>query len=264
MFQLLTYRRNTGIQYFFTVPKDVLNDIIKTIGPSDSRNTRHETTRHDTEDEQKIIPDDSPIFPDAPKISFEREPQYVSPDNQRGQFQALEGHGQTYPSNGGTRALDSGSRGPVDPVNSYGGNGRGSYDTQAAIDRFRQSYGAETRENDRNAVNGAGSSSNSVGGDVRQPIYGNSGSVPQRVNTIPDSGYNYYDANKNVFYGGGAGTPGERPRLEVPDTFDEINFHWAISGFTDCTRTCGGGRSWNQCGFCAWHPLVGLLFSHIL
>ncbi|XP_052793275.1 thrombospondin type-1 domain-containing protein 4-like isoform X2 [Mya arenaria] len=207
--QLLTYRRNTGIKYFFTVPKDMLEEIMTRISPSTNR--RHPTSGIGQDHKPSVG-----VGSAGPQINFQKEPEYVASENQRTAYQAFKSNGQ-------------------------------SYDTQSAIDRYRQGYTAHTNTISSDLVQDSNARLPSYETHSSQQVAGSGvryGQVPNRVNTIPDSGYNsgYYDSNRNVYYGNNGNTiPSQKQKLEVPNTFDDVNFHWTISGFTECSTTCGGG-----------------------
>ncbi|XP_052283234.1 uncharacterized protein LOC127880047 isoform X1 [Dreissena polymorpha] len=229
--QLLTYSRNPGIKYFFTIPKDLLEDIMKGISRSSVR-------RHDSQHATPTQGPDDTYTQGRRQISYDRQPQYVAAvdkDAQQKDYQALEG--------GGTQNLQ---------------------DTQNAINRYRQGYDQNEVRNGRvipntistdpspyhdNSLLGAGNSyQGRQQGTQRQ--YGQVASryglvAPPSENSIPQGTFDDLDLN-GQYSGVGAGYNGrtiaaEKPKLMVPNTIDEVNFQWTISGFTECTTSCGGG-----------------------
>ena len=144
------------------------------------------------------------------------------------------------------------------------GNQRG-YSTQDAINRFRDGYKQERNnkeslstnsinsypkpsartpsrtqwnsefnyESSRNQINGYGQRY----GTRYRPPYNDPQTGGQTYNRqYPTrTGVRYRPEYENVI-------TNQRAELTKANTIDEINFHWTIAGFTECSRTCGGGK----------------------
>lgn len=232
--QLLTYRRNPGISYMFTIPKDMIDSVMKSLSPVSSQRSQGQghIQGQDPTDTQGHVKGEGENLDWARtrhssnrenfqrQLVYNEQPEYVSPDSDNQQFsryQALE------------------SRNP-------------GYQTRDAINRLHKGY------NDNAGKNFDSNSLVTNVYDAIKPQYkgfdeykGSDVGYDQRVNTIPDGAFDqsFYPQSGS---GGGAyqtyrnSVEPQKPLLTVPNTVDEVNFHWVISGFTDCSATCGGGQ----------------------
>lgn len=217
LLQLLTYRRNPGIKYMFTIPNDKLDSVIKSLSPTTNSLTRHDGHHRGNSQPSAVGSRNNNVRGSRRKISYNEQPEFVSPDN------------------GGIRS------------HSYQALQSGLHSTQDAINRYRQGYGdkgvndiAESSRNNLPHVN-------SVQTEARhQP-----NSIPETGSRAPDYSRgisnHIYDRNQprtGVRYQPylGNGIESRRQELIVPDTLDEVNFHWTISGFSECSTSCGGGK----------------------
>ncbi|KAL4228064.1 hypothetical protein ACF0H5_013500 [Mactra antiquata] len=217
--QLLTYRRNPGIKYMFTIPKDLIDKVFKSLAPpSTSSRTRHEGQSNNdpqsaiNSNTGSSINSNNEESSSSRTISYDEQPRFVSPDEDNQSPYA------------GNQALEGSDK--ID--NKYG--------TQDAINKFRQGYvqGSKVPVRSYNTENSG------RGSDVRN-----------QVNTIPTTGFrdsenrisNNVQRNNdyNQYVPGRNTIDTRKQQLYVPNTIDEINFRWTISGFTECSASCGGG-----------------------
>lgn len=203
----------------FTIPKDKIDSVMKSLSPTTSSLTRHEGL-HRGNSQPSVVGSRNNNIRGSRRISYSEQPEFVSPDN------------------GGTR------------LGSYQALQSGLHSTQDAINRFRQGYGrhGDKGVNDITEISGNYLPHvNSVQTEARhQP-----NSIPQTGSQEPDYARgisnHIYDKNQprtgvryQPFYGNGIES--RRQELIVPDTLDEVNFHWTISGFSECSASCGGGK----------------------
>lgn len=231
--QLLTYGRNPGIRYIFMVPKHLVDSVYKSLLPADSRK-RHEgrnhgdfqspgssvtTIKYNTAVDEFRAMNREIHF--ARKPTHDTQPQYMSSENRRN-------------SSTGYQALESGPRGIYQ---GYENQNKGS---------LRRNYASVYQSNLVTSDTSGGSLPRRTGSDSPPGAH---------INYVPHAGYQgplYSSETQEQRYGGErAGDSSNRnindlnqgkSQLSVPNTIDEINFRWTISGFTECSATCAGGR----------------------
>ena len=212
----------------FTVPKDMIDTVMQSF--NSPNNKQSATTGQDKSHDQAV----------GDRIGFKERPQYVAPySNANLDTQPLQG-------------------------TNY------QHSTQDAIDRYHSEYGADSSTNKidtppvrRRPVIGSTSKIDTPPVRRRPVIGSNSrstGSSPIRYSSVRgQTGYQSYsreygNSNNNqqtdTFV---ARTPfnsvnlpeplvESRPKLQISNTIDSVNFHWSIAGFSECSLTCGGGR----------------------
>lgn len=211
----------------FTIPKTLIDSVIKSLSPGTRQRhpvqgqghrerSRSESTGVRTGQNSRQTSSTS-----QREIRYNQQPQYVSPDS-------------TNYRSGGHQALETSNRG---------------YNTQEAINRYRQGYFGGTGNG--GGVNSVGTESDryrqneAVKDYDRYSVRG----VPsgdtifdERINSIPDTVYQPQPVDSGQYQTYNNNVEPRKPVLTVPDTIDEVNFHWTISGFTECSTTCGGGK----------------------
>ncbi|XP_060551939.1 thrombospondin type-1 domain-containing protein 4-like isoform X2 [Ruditapes philippinarum] len=225
--QLLTYRRNPGIKYMFTIPKDKIDSVMQSLAPSGNTATRHQGRNQGESQASSTssINSNNRNGNQGRRISYDQKPQFVSPDTVGSPYKSYQ-------------ALESGPHG-----------------TQEAINRYRQSYGGDV--NNRNNLPDRTNNVAAFSNRNNLPLSNRQTETRYQTNSIPDTGYQgsvYSRGSSNQIYDRTNSRTGtayqqnygnrienRRPELIVPNTIDEVNFHWTISGFTECSTSCGGG-----------------------
>ncbi|KAL3867428.1 hypothetical protein ACJMK2_044630, partial [Sinanodonta woodiana] len=207
---LLFYRTNPGIKYQYTIPAGLMERVIQTYQADPvSSSTRAHRRRHQhfTAPLQTNSSAEFTNTQDTPSKDKESSDQSFGRSFRFGQnprYIAPEVQTSNY-----------------EPLQSN----QGQYGTQEAINRFRAGSNKVQLQTDQNRVE-TGSTNYRVN-DVnrQQPVYSLSGYDRTRSQTSHD-----IDRVNQIE---------NQPRIAT--TIDRINFLWRISGFTECSQTCGGG-----------------------
>lgn len=154
------------------------------------------------------------------RIHYNPKPEYVSSDSRdfsASRTQALESPGSRY------NTFDPVERNQLQK----GGNVYDSNSLERGVYRPGESVSQ--------GLSGVGGTSDDTG-------------YSQRTNTIPDIDFQQpignkrqYGSSNNRLFPTYENVDTKKTLLTVPNTIDDVNFHWVISGFTDCSTTCGGG-----------------------
>ena len=205
LFQLLTYRRNPGIKYMFTVPKDMLEAVMLGFNSPDQKDT---TTIGQGKSHDQALNE---------RIGFKERPQYVAPYSANSNYQSLQGTDRRH-------------------------------GTQEAINRYHAGYSVDSSTNKIDtSINRWKDSYNSkygVVGSPNSPVTGQTGyqtynrEYRQNGRTGSLAGRTEYQPSNSVQLPAAE----SQPKLQISNTIDSVNFRWSISGFTECSETCGGGR----------------------
>lgn len=200
----------------FTIPKDMIDKVFKSLSPpTASSRTRHESHRHgdsqsaiNSNNQGRTINSNNEDRSPSRQISYNQKPRFVSPEtDSQSQY-------------GGNQALESGNY---------------KHGTKEAIDKFRQGYSVQ---------------GNNFYGSYNSRNYDKNSEARNQINTIPSNGYRDNDnriigngqSNYNPYVSNQNTIESRKPDLIVPNTIDEVNFRWTISGFTECSTSCGGGK----------------------
>ena len=195
----------------FTVPKDMIDTVLQSF--NNPNNKESATIGRDKSGDQAI----------NDKIGFKERPQYVAPyTNTNSDTQPLQGTNYRH-------------------------------STQDAIDRYHSAYGADSSINRietapirrRTSYNSNSRSSGSsptryssvrgqTGYQTYNREYGNSDYNQQTDTFVARTPYNSLNVPDQAV--------DSRPKLQISNTIDSVNFHWSIAGFTECSLTCGGGK----------------------
>lgn len=213
----------------FTIPKDKIDSVMRSLSPSVNARTRHEGRNHSDTQTSSVssVNRNSASRSEGRIISYDEKPQYVSPDNE------------------GTR------------YNSYQALQSGSHSTQDAINRYREGFDSQGNRNYGYDQTGRTPES-TYDNRNNLPLQNRQTEARYQTNRIPDTGFQnpgyskgasnqIYDRTQPQTEGGyqqyyGNQIDSRKPELIVPDTIDEVNFRWTISGFTECSTSCGGGK----------------------
>ncbi|KAK3108606.1 hypothetical protein FSP39_011779 [Pinctada imbricata] len=217
---VLSYRRNPGIIYQFTVSKHMSKDDMTRIIPrlrlngsrtgppynqptlqrkKDVRVNQNQSSRNST------VKDDRNDR-NTQRVALRQSPVYVPSrtDTQSAQSLTLDGRGLS--------SVDRASS-AYDPYRGYYDvnrwRGRGGNQRQALTAQYGRQYNTARAVGDQNGIPLAVP----LGGSI------NTGNGIPLSNNIPGSGQ----------------------RLSAQNIPDGVNFIWKLSGFTKCSRTCGGG-----------------------
>ena len=216
-FQLLTYRRNPGIKYMFTVPKDMLETVMQGFNSPDGQDST--TIGQDRSGDQAL----------NDRIGFKERPQYVAPYNSNSNYQSLQGTNFRH--------------GTQEAINRY----RTGYSDDSSTNRiatsskshrplFNSNFRGSSSYNSNNRGSGT-SRYSSVSGQTGYQTYNREYGYNGQTGSL--AGRTQYQPLKNVPV---ASVVDTQPKLEISNTIDSVNFHWSISGFTECSLTCGGGE----------------------
>ena len=204
-FQLLTYRRNPGIKYMFTVPKDMLETVMQGFNSPDHKDSS--VSGQDKSHDQAL----------NERIGFKERPQYVAPYSAHSNYQSLQGTDRRH-------------------------------GTQEAINRYHAGYSVDSSTNridtSSNRRRNSHSSNYGLSGSLYSPVSGQTGyqtynrEYRQSGQTGSFVGRTEYQPSNSV----PVPAADAQPKLQISNTIDSVNFHWSISGFTECSETCGGGK----------------------
>ena len=241
----------------FTIPKEMIDSVLKNLNPttrqrhpSQSKGQGHSHSQGQRSNSDKGQPRSQPLKGSLNReIMYNQEPDYVAP---------ISG----VPLSSRNQALEGGRRGYnyVDSTNRNSGSDRSALDSNSVV---RDVYGlkeGDVKESINKLTDENGNivydpSPNSIpDSEYQQPglnqrQYGGSNNVQYPTYGNVDSGLGSNNAGYNIYGNvdnGLSNTYGKmeprKPLLTVPNTIDEVNFHWVIYGFTNCTEPCGGGE----------------------
>ncbi|KAJ8304410.1 hypothetical protein KUTeg_017993 [Tegillarca granosa] len=202
--ELLFYGRNRGIKYQFTIPANLTDYFMKHMVPKTSY-----SQYYNNQSARYRPTADTRTNQNARHLNIGKYPQYVPPRTNQ-QVQSLSTTSNRHRSQSNRQNVQHGSQ----YYNSqyYRTNQRNRYgQNSAAQGDYGIRYNSQQQSNNR--------------------IIGNRQSTLQNNNNV----------NNGRPYINDAIDPIRSPPLSAQASPDRVHFYWRISGFTECSLTCGGG-----------------------
>ncbi|XP_052101889.1 thrombospondin type-1 domain-containing protein 4-like isoform X2 [Mytilus californianus] len=250
--ELLFYQVNTGIMYQFTVPNNLTDYFMQNMVPNLRENRRNPSAQLSNRNahlsKQKdvhMITNPNELHKHRTQVNNNQNSRNV---NSQAAVQSKPSFENTYSTNDNIRNTNSDTgntrvsstkteQQQVDQSGySYSG-GLGAYNQAATGDYGQQSSGN----------NNVPLGQESFYGKKGYPVYSNGIPLGGSADGVPLGGSANSVSQGGIPLGGSAnGVPlGEtvnKPRLVIANHIpDSKNYFWRISGFTECSRTCGGG-----------------------
>ena len=243
VFQLLFYQVNTGIMYQFTVPNNLTDYFMRNMIPNLRANPRNPPTGQNT-NTQSNKQKDVHIITNPNELYKYRNTNYnkdLRPNSQTATQNRVSSDTRYRGSNTQNRVGDNQNR-----RTQYPDNRQKVYTYPEVQGTYKQAatgdYGQQSQSS--NSI----SEQNTFYGRNGYPVYSNG--IP--ANGIPLSktadGTPLGGTANGIPLGGSAngiplgGTVNKPPLLTANNVPNSKNYFWRISGFTECSKTCGGGK----------------------